>query len=278
MSNKANCRLAWNSVADGKSISATSYAGNMLPDNLLNNQIQSKWRSTTTAQQILSGNLGELLPVGYFCFYAHNLSPTSTIRFVLSINADYSNPSIDQTFNGLEPTYGLGELLGLYLGGYSLETFFTKYTVQWFTQVFGQYWKVIITDPDNTDGYIQAGRLKFGEYFEGFYNMSWGYASDIKTNSKVVISESLARYVRKRAQQRTFSIDFSYLNELEEQTIINMISQIDIKNDILFSAYPLLGTSQENLHTALCFMESWKPRSRVSVPFRTWGLNLVESV
>ncbi len=278
MSNKANCRLAWNSVADGKSISATSYAGNMFATNLLTTQIQSKWRSTNLAQQTLSGDLGELLPVGYFCLYAHNLSPTSTIRFVLSINPDYSNPAIDQTFVGLEPTYGLGEILGLYLGGFSLDNFFTKYTVKWFSPSFGQYWKVIITDTDNSDGYIEAGRLKFGEYFEGIYNMSWGYASDIKTNSKIALSESLARYVKKKPQQRSFALDFNYLDNIEEQTVVRMLSEIDLEKDILFAAYPDIGTSEEQLHTALCFIESWKPRSRVSVPFRTWGLNLVESV
>jgi hypothetical protein len=124
---KANCRLAWNSVADGKAISATSYDGNMIPENLLKTQIQSKWRSANTSVQTLSGDIGELLPIGYFLLYAHNLSVGSTIQFVVSINADYSSPVIDTTFESVEPAYGLGELLGLYLGGYATDNFFTKY-------------------------------------------------------------------------------------------------------------------------------------------------------
>ena len=277
MSN-ANCRLAWNSAADGKSISATSYSGNMIPDNLLKTQIQSKWRSSNTSIQTLSGDIGELLPIGYFLLYAHNLSVNSTIQFIVSINADYSSPVIDATFEGVEPTYGLGELLGLYLGGYATDTFFTKYSVKWFTPVFGRYWKVIITDTSNPDGYIEAGRLKFGEFFEGTYNMNWGYASDLKSNSKALISESGARFVRNKTQQRTFSLDFSYLDSIEEQSIIKMLSEIDISSDILFSAYPEFGTSEEQAHTALCFFENWKSRTRNNLPFRSWGANLVESI
>ena len=275
---KANCRLAWNSVADGKAISATSYDGNMIPENLLKTQIQSKWRSANTSVQTLSGDIGELLPIGYFLLYAHNLSVGSTIQFVVSINADYSNPVIDTTFEGVEPAYGLGELLGLYLGGYATDNFFTKYSIKWFMPVFGRYWKVIITDTSNGDGYIEAGRLKFGEFFEGTFNMNWGYTSDLKSNSKAVISESGARFVRNKTQQRTFSLDFNYLDSIEEQSIVNMLSETDLSKDILFSAYPETGTSEEQLHTALCFFDGWKGRTRNNLPFRSWGANLVESI
>lgn len=278
MSNYAKCRLAWESGADKKSISATSYDGNMTPAKLLTTQIQEKWRSSNANQQILTGNFGELLVVGYFLLYAHNLSVNSTIRFILSINADYSNPVIDQTFDGVESTYGLGELLGLYLGGYSMDNFFTKYTIKWFSPVMGQYWKVIITDTTNPDGYIQAGRMKFGEYFEGVYNMSWGYASDLKSNSKVLISESLARFARTKPQQRTFTFDFNYIDRIEELIIVRMLSATDLSKDILFSAYPETGTTEEQLHTALCFIENWKKRTRYSVPYRDTGLTLVEAI
>jgi hypothetical protein len=102
--------------------------------------------------------------------------------------------------------------------------------------------------------------------------------TDLKSNSKAVISESGARFVRNKTQQRTFSLDFNYLDSIEEQSIVNMLSETDLSKDILFSAYPETGTSEEQLHTALCFFDGWKGRTRNNLPFRSWGANLVESI
>lgn len=278
MSNKANCRLAWNSVADTKTLVATSFDGNMEISNLQDCQLQTAWRSLGTETQEITCDFGGRELISYFCIYNHNLSYLATIRFIISNNADYSNPDVDVTFKPVRPTYGRGQLRGLYRGGYVNKQILTPYTVKWFTPVFSRYLKIIIDDQTNPQGYIQISRLKVGRYFEGAYNINWGVSRGVKINSKVSFSESGARFVKRKPQQRTLTLDWSYLSANEEFNIFEMQKEIDLDKDVLISVYPEQQTTEENLYCLLGFFESWKDGSRPNLPHRIWGATFIEGL
>ena len=277
MSN-VNCRLAGISALDGKAITATSYDGNMTADNLLNPTLQLKWRSLNLQTQVFTIALQKKNLISYFLLYKHNLTYSATIKFEAATDSNFTNLVINETFKATKPLYGFGQRFGLNFGGYSNENWLTKFTIKWFTKAFAQYIRVTITDSNNPDGFIQIGRMKAGDYFEGKFNMRWGYARDTVSNSRVLKSESLARFVEEKPQQRMFYLGFDYLSAAEEQSIYKMQVQCDKKYDIFFAAYPLINSTEERLHEALCFFDSWGKVPRNSVSFRAWDAVLEESI
>ncbi len=277
MSN-VNCRLAWNSILDTKTLTATSFDGNMTVSNLQDCQLQTSWRSLNTQPQEITCDFGGREFVSYLCVYKHNLSYAATIRFVLSNNADYSNPVVDITFKAVRPTYGRGQLRGLHRGGYVNKQVLTPYSVKWISPVFARYFKVIIDDQTNPQGYIQISRLKVGRHFEGKYNVNWGASRGLKSNSVVAISDSGARFVSRKSQQRTLTLDWSYLSANEEFNIFEMQQEIDLDKDVLISVYPEQQTTEENLYCLLGFFESWRDSTRPNVAHRVWGATFMEGL
>jgi hypothetical protein len=277
MSN-VNCRLAGISALDGKAITATSYDGNMTADNLLNPTLQLKWRSLNLQPQVFTIDLLDIDLISYFLIYNHNLTYQAEINFKAALDVNFTNVVINETFPAVLPLYGIGMYYGMYYGGYSNQNWDIKHTVQWLPKAFARYIKVTITDSANPDGYLEIGRMKAGNYFEGQFNMNWGYARDLINNDRVTESDSGARFVEERTPQKSFSLGFSYLNAEDEQAIYEMQRKCGKKRDIFFSAYPLQNTSEERLHEALTFFDSWQGVSRNSVPFRASGMVLKESI
>jgi hypothetical protein len=240
--------------------------------------LQLKWRSVGTQPQVFNIDLGKRRLISYFLLYKHNLTYSATIHFQAAIDANFNTIVIDETFKATKPLYGFGQRYGLNYGGFSNENWITKSTIKWLAKTFVQYIRVTITDINNPDGYLEIGRMKSGEYFQGVFNMRWGYARDLLSNSKVVESRSLARFVEVKPQQQMFFLGFDYLNAAEEQAIYKMQAQCDKANDVFFSAYPLINTTEERLHQALCFFDSWGKVPRSSLNFRAWDVTLKESI
>lgn len=265
-------RFAWRSYPDGQAITATSSAGNMAASNLLGTNIQLPWQSTTTAAQTLQGQFATLQACDYLCLYAHNLSYDATIRLQLANDSGFTDITYDHTWQAVLPAYGFGaDSFGLVpFGGYAPSKQ-VPYSVFWFDAALAMYWRVVITDTSNPDGYIQVGRLMLGDYWsvENIRsNFNYGYNRALLSTEKAQQTLSGAVYVTEGVKFRKFSIKFNTLSALDEENLHDMIHSCGLSGHILFSAYPELGTSEEQAHTALCRYVSDSGSTRTNFPWR----------
>jgi len=275
-------RLAWRSYSDHGNITATSQAGNMLAANLQNTNIQTPWASTTTTAQILSGQFDGIKSCSYLCLYAHNFSYAAAVRLQLSLNSDMSSPTYDHTWDAVLPAYGFGtDPFGLVpFGGYEtgLET---PYSVFWFDAVLANYWRITITDTPNPNGYIKVGRLMLGDYWQPediHTNITYPYSRKDDTTSTVQTSRSGAIFVDKGVQYRRFTFNYSHLSSVDEDNLHAMFRECDLGGNVLFSAYPETGTTEESAHTALCVISSTTESKRGNFVWREQGFVLQEVV
>lgn len=241
-------QLAYNFWTDiNPIVSFTSEAGNMYAANLQNVRLYRPWRSDTYQSGIVDQEFvfdyGEPRPVSFWLLANHNLSFTATIRRILSSDAGFSNIVFDQTYNAVEPLYGLGEgPLGLFgLGGFSEEGLIIPLITHSHDIVVAQYEKVIISDSTNIAQYIQAGRYVSGDYWSP-------ENSDIQFGFTLKWLPSQAR------------------------------TKIGKRRDVFVSIHPGLGTSNERLHSLIGFLEEDSGISRQNPLYRSHSLTIRENL
>lgn len=246
MSNRV--RLAYNFWTDRNPIvSVTSESGNMKAANLQDVRLYQPWRSAVypsgIPNQEIIFNYGEQQPVSFWLLANHNFSYAATIRRILSLDAGFTNIVFDQTYDAVDPLYGLGEgPLGLFgLGGYSDEGLIIPVVTHSHDMVVAQYEKVIISDSTNLDHYVQVGRYVSGEY--------WSPESS----------------------DANFGFNLKWVPS-------NNRSKIGRRRDVFVSVHPGLGTSNERLFNILGFLEEDSGTTRNDVLFRSHSLSIRENL
>jgi hypothetical protein len=139
--------------------------------------------------------------------------------------------------------------------------------------------RFIINDPTNPDGYIQAGRLGLGNYWQPRFNVSFGYAAGRVLNTKTITTISGATRGRRRTQHRAIELELNYLDAGEESVLQSMISVVDAVKNVYFSAYPHLSPSTESkMHSGLFFIDEVGLPVRVDAHHRSLTLRLKEAI
>jgi hypothetical protein len=247
-------RILGESHLDGVTLTATSAAGDYAVSNLVSTQPGKKWRSTSAAAQTITGDLGEDKRVNGFVLYAHNLSNdgSATVQLTLSNDSGHTDQVYDSSIEATDPLYGWGE--GPYgmegYGGYSNEGWQQQFTTIWIasTQV-ARYFRVIITDTANSDNYVEAGRVKLGQYidvrFRHGYDMGWSETTEItRTRGGALRSDNRPPY-------RFANITTAVLDKINEGDLLEVFRAVGKRDDVVWSAFPGANTAQERRNTLL---------------------------
>jgi len=160
------------------------------------------WRTTADTSETIIINLGSAQAVTAFILQDHNLSAGATCNLQGNASDSWGSPSYDSgNITIQEPLY-------LYLS----ETY--------------QYWRILITDAANPDGYVEAANIFLGTYLELEQVNAWwgssqvdGYTIQANTSEPGVFR----RYAY--GSQKKLSLDFG-----------NVVSNNDIDSFIALQA------------------------------------------
>lgn len=231
----ANVRFISPNSADVATLTVSPAAVSTLPVTNLQDQTRSKiWRSTSTADQTISGEFATATTVMAFVFYRHNLTNLATIRFQLYAGAA-----------------GTGTLLydstAVAIGTFLAERFY----VAWFVGGAARSFKVIIHDPTNPDGYVQATRLVVGSYFEPVINMSRGLQLSWPEASKQQRTDGGTLRTDGFEPNRRWVIKLELLTEEERTTLLQIARDVGLRQDFFVSCFPTVGGATERDYAGL---------------------------
>jgi hypothetical protein len=276
----SNARILYRSWADDASLTATSEAGNMTVDRLQDPLLGRRWRSTSTADQVITIDLGEDRAVSAICLYSHNLSFDATVRLEAADDAAFTAPLVfDETWDAVLPTHGLGEgALGMDgLGGYDADGWEIPYVLQWIDRTIARYWRVTLSDSTNADGYLQIGRLLLGDYLTTEVNIDWGLESGWRTSRRQRRTRSGALRADSRPSYRVARLSWSWLDEIEGAEMHELQRLRGRSGDLLLSVYPGADDTTETLTTLLGMLTEWSPIRRPNVAQRGMSATFEES-
>lgn len=244
-----NIRLIYEFWTDGedKMTGFTSESGNMYADNLGFGSPANLWRSAYTAPpepiptQDFIYDLGEDKAINCLFLYNLNLGYDALIEFTIATDALFSNIVFYEVWSAVDPIYGFGEgPFGLIpFGGFAEEKINLNYFVKYLSEVsIGRHLKISLSDPQNPSGYLQAGRLGVGQYFEPEYNVSWNQPLGLQTETKITIMRSGAKSVQEFPQARILTANFEFLSELDAYKFHLIKIKRGSSGQVFLSQYP----------------------------------------
>ena len=157
---------------------------------------------------------------GALALIQHNLSYDGVITLQAG-SAPGTSDLMDQAYPAWEPLFGLGEGgLGQYgLGGYltpeQVQTFFPAGTLRiiYFDEVRARYWRLLLEDADNPNGYLQAGRVILDFYRQSSRMVASGMKITAQDPSKVSYSKGGQAWRDARTKYRTGTYRYQYIPE-----------------------------------------------------------------
>ena len=232
--------------ADTGTVTVDNAVGTLPITNLQDRQIVKIWRNSQTTAQI-DVDFGQGRIVDFAALIKHTISQTGKIRWRLSNASDFSSTVYD---SGLIDAWPIVEEFGTLpwgvfsWGGYLNITVAAQYTISTFavlsSPVQARYLRIDISDPDNTDGYIQAGRLIAGPAYKPSINYANGVEFEFVDDSRITKSRGGQTFVDEIERFRR--IRFELINLPENEMFQNVFNAIDrlrgVAQDILIIPQP----------------------------------------
>jgi hypothetical protein len=229
------------------SISASSEVATLPIENLQDRQLVKVYRSDGATDITIDVDFGQGRILDFVALIRHNLTQTSTIRWRLSNAADFSTVQYD---SGVVDAWPVVEEFGTLpwgvfsWGGRINPEVAAEYQISSFTvldsPVQARYLRIDISDNDNTDGYIQAGRLIAGPAYRPSTNYGFGVEVQFVDESRIVKSRGGQTFVDE--VERFRRIRFELQNLPEAEIFGNVFNNIDrlrgVAKDILVIPQP----------------------------------------
>jgi len=235
-----------NYVDAATSITADDEVASLPVENLQDRQIVRVWRNTQTTAQI-DVDFGSAKIVDFAAIIKHNFSQYATIRWRFSNASDFSTTVYD---SGAVDAWPVVEEFGtlpwgvFQWGGYLNPEVAAAYTISSFlvldAVVAARYMRVDVSDPTNSSGYLQAGRLISGPSYKPSINYANGVEFEFIDESRITKSRGGQTFVDE--VERFRRMRFELINLPEAEIFGNIFNQIDrlrgVAQDILIIPQP----------------------------------------
>lgn len=242
----SNMIISSTNYSDSGTLTVDNAVGTLPITNLQDRQIVKIWRNSQTTAQI-DMDFGQGRIVDFVALIKHTISQTGKIRYRLSNVSDFSSTEYD---SGLIDAWPVVEEFGTLpwgvfsWGGYLNITIAAEYTISSFnvltSPVQARYLRIDISDPDNTDGYLQAGRLIAGPAYKPSINYANGVQFEFVDESRITKSRGGQTFVDE--VERFRRIRFELINLPENEMFQNVFNAIDrlrgVAQDILVIPQP----------------------------------------
>jgi len=242
----SNMIISSTNYSDSGTLTVDNAVGTLPITNLQDRQIVKIWRNSQTTAQI-DMDFGQGRIVDFVALIKHTISQTGKIRYRLSNVSDFSSTEYD---SGLIDAWPVVEEFGTLpwgvfsWGGYLNITIAAQYTISSFnvltSPVQARYLRIDISDPDNTDGYLQAGRLIAGPAYKPSINYANGVQFEFVDESRITKSRGGQTFVDE--VERFRRIRFELINLPENEMFQNVFNAIDrlrgVAQDILVIPQP----------------------------------------
>lgn len=220
-------RISYVNFSDDSTLIASSEQVSFPSTNLQKQHLIETWRSSNVFQSIIEIDAGQdeggdihIQPDVVFLAYT-NITDNAEVRIQANNINSWDNPSLDLEMNRY------------YNRNIKKNTFFTYH--ESLDDVGYRYWRIIIIDVTNPDGYIEAGRLWAGDAVD----LSGPFISFEEENidtSLTSISKSGQSYSDLNYAYKQWEMSFPYWNQEEKEAMEDFFS-VTKKSEPFFVSY-----------------------------------------
>jgi hypothetical protein len=160
-------RFLWNNLADAATLTASSESADFPVSNLKDRRYKVHHRTTGVASEWWKWDLGTAQNIYAFLFWYHNFQSGATITIQANTVDSWAAPAFEEVL-----TWSTFKLVKLFS---SVKTY--------------RWWRLLVADAGNPDGYLRAGRPFLGGQFEPSRNFTKDWEEEIVDLSEVEYSD-----------------------------------------------------------------------------------------
>jgi len=231
-----NMRIIFDNLHDDSTLTATSEA---LPVSYTQRSGRSYvWRSTSTAEQVITGTLATPGYINSIILLRYNFSVTATVRIELLLSGSVVYDSTQRFPSELKP---LGQwVVGVDPWGSSnLALLPAKQFAVWLPQVvLCDSYRITINDANNPDGYLELGRIFIGQYYSPQYNPAYGMSLEWQDFGENVRTESGSLRTVGKGSARSMSFDLEVLERQGFEELTLKLTRAGKESDAYITMYP----------------------------------------
>lgn len=244
---ESNIRIVWDNAADRAAIAASSEAGNLFASNLRTNLKSKVWRGSSPSEGLVL-TWPDPEPVDVVVLAFNNMTAQATMRVRGYTQTISPIPVFDTGDVECQPPAPLG---AFGWGGPFGENFYERGGASLFAYGYGAYavvWipgghavrklEILVNDPDNPDGYIEAGRLIVGPYWTPLHNFSFGHSVSFPELTQNKRSEAGDLRGERGAKWRRIDFDLQYMDEEDRSMMLRMLRRAGLSQPLFISLFP----------------------------------------
>lgn len=259
----ANLRIVATNLIDTATLGASPSLSSSLPvTNLQDTRRAKVARTTSTADQTITGNFAATAVCSAAALWRHNLSTDGTWRIELYSADNQGGTKVYDSGDTLAYTAKcLGDLdWGTDPLGASVFTGWSFiYSVLWFSPVPAKSFRLTLKDASNPAGYMEASRLVIGVHLEPAVNMEYGMELEWVDESRQVRMDGGSLHVESVEVFRKAGFELGWLADTERAKWLEIARRTGKRGEVLLSLYPGVGGAKERDHTFLGRLESSDP-------------------
>ena len=235
-----NALFLYDDKAETATLTPSTEQGLLVAENAQDFDVRKVWRTDDIDLETLELDFGLKIPLQTIGLVNHNMTVTGQIRVTVADDAGFAAPTYTALFTAWEPAYGLGDV-GLGedgWGGFPQLTLFNQFRpirlIRLPADVQGRYLQLEFQDLDNTDGYLQFGKIMAGVGRQPEFNFSREWEHDWTDQGDQVDMEGGMALGREKGRYRTIFLPFNDLLRSE------LLGWIDDMKRICGTTRPLL--------------------------------------
>ncbi|GAF78509.1 unnamed protein product [marine sediment metagenome] len=198
-------------------ITSSSESGTLVDDNVVDDFVAKKWRTEADTGQWIKFDLQEAKKITQISIFGHNLTSEAVVTIEASSDDDWEGAG--------DPEYSEGMTWGEFC-----ITEFLDETFQW--------WRITIEDGDNSDEYIEIGRICIGEYIEPSINVTHEVQKKINDPSYKQASAGQQKYAVEKDVYRVFEVFFSSIGRAQQDQLEVMFRTVKTIRPLVLALDP----------------------------------------
>ena len=196
-------KILWDNKIDEYTPTSTTEVANFEKENVQDIRLSRTFRTSVLTDAWVKIDTTSGIDVSAAAIAGHNLTNGATIKIQGNDTDSWTSPTVDETL-----AWNAGVITG----------FFTEDNLR--------YWRFLITDAANPDGYIEIGRLFLGTYLQ-MPPVEPGVDIPRATTSRSVHSITGQTYSDKGIQYRIPAFSFPLINETQRSGIDSMWAEVE---------------------------------------------------
>lgn len=227
-----------NKADDGSLLATPSPVATLPVSNLKKTNRSYVFRTTSTADQSITGNLAGGQPLSAFVLSRHNITGTVRLRLYPQ-NYQQGTVLYDSTaLSAIDPLPWGSFVWGTNEWGLPYNDGLPDNYVLFFDSVLCASFQIDIVDASNADGYFEVNRLFLGQATQVTYNMSWGASLKWEEDTKQIRTDGGTLYSEPSLPYRKLKFNLQWLTEDDRAFISEKLRTVGKRKDIFVSAYP----------------------------------------